>query len=126
MAADVTCRRLPPPLRLPDAGPCGPVEPTGSVRRASALIRAGAQPAVGLAGPVPVKLLTSEANPLFRGWLRLAGKPRSARDLGQTLAEGLHLAQAPLDAKWPVTAPPLRRLRSGPGINRVLDQCPPP
>jgi len=71
-----------------------------------------------------VKLLTSEANPLFRGWLRLAGKPRSARDLGQTLAEGLHLAQAALDAKWPVAAALLRRRSSGSGIDRVIDQLP--
>lgn len=42
--------------------------------------------------------ITSESNPSYRRWLRIATVPRAARELGQTLAEGLHLAQAAVDA----------------------------
>jgi TrmH family RNA methyltransferase len=56
-----------------------------------------------------MKSLSSDSNPLYRRWLRLATQPRAVRELGQTLAEGLHLAQAALDAGVPVAAAILRR-----------------
>src|SRR5258706_8304410 len=43
-----------------------------------------------------MKSITSEANANFRRWLRLATQPRAVRDEKQTLAEGVHLAQAAL------------------------------
>jgi len=45
-----------------------------------------------------MRLITSDANPVFRRWLKLATQPRALRELGRTLAEGTHLAQAVLDA----------------------------
>ena len=71
-----------------------------------------------------MKLLTSDANASFRRWLRLATAPRAVRDLGQTLAEGLHLAQVALDANWPVSAVLLRRGSSGGAIDRILGAVP--
>jgi TrmH family RNA methyltransferase len=72
-----------------------------------------------------VKLLTSDANPLFRRWLRLATTPRAGRELGQTLAEGLHLAQAIEQSQWPVIAALVRRGASGEAIERALASLPP-
>ncbi len=43
-----------------------------------------------------MKSITSAANANFRRWLRLATQPRAVREEKQTLAEGLHLAQAAL------------------------------
>ena len=71
-----------------------------------------------------MKLLTSDTNPSFRRWLRLATTPRAVRDLGQTLAEGLHLAHAALDANWPVDAALLRRGCSAQAIDRILGALP--
>lgn len=45
-----------------------------------------------------MKPITSESNARFRQWLKLATQPRAVRQAGQTLAEGLHLAHAALDA----------------------------
>jgi TrmH family RNA methyltransferase len=56
-----------------------------------------------------VKSIASAANPAFRSWLRLATHPRAAREQGRALAEGLHLAQAALDASVPVEAVLLRQ-----------------
>lgn len=41
-----------------------------------------------------MRLITSDANPAFRRWLRLATQARAVRESGRTLAEGVHLAQA--------------------------------
>jgi len=67
-----------------------------------------------------LKLLTSDSNPQFRRWLRLATTPRAVRELGQTLAEGLHLAAAIGQSQWPVTAALVRRGASGEAIERAL------
>ncbi len=56
-----------------------------------------------------MKSITSEANPSFRHWLRLALQPRAVRESGLTLAEGLHLAQAARQARTPVVAVLVRR-----------------
>ena len=45
-----------------------------------------------------MKPVTSAANPAYRTWLRLAQQPREHRLRGRTLAEGVHLARAALDA----------------------------
>ncbi len=71
-----------------------------------------------------MKALTSESNRLFRGWLKLAAKPRSVREQGRTLAEGLHLAQAALDAGTPIGAVLVRRGASGAAIERLLESMP--
>lgn len=72
-----------------------------------------------------MKLLTSDANPLFRRWLRLATTPRAVRELGETLAEGLHLAQAIGQSQSPVVAALVRRGASGEAIERSLAALPP-
>ncbi len=46
-----------------------------------------------------MKPITSDSNPRFRQWLKLATQPRAVRQMGQTLAEGFHLAQAAFDAQ---------------------------
>jgi RNA methyltransferase, TrmH family len=61
------------------------------------------------AGRIVVKALTSGSNPLYRRWLKLATQSRAVREQGQTLAEGLHLAHAALDAGTPIAAAILRR-----------------
>lgn len=45
-----------------------------------------------------MKAISSDSNPRFRDWLKLASLPRAVRESGRTLAEGLHLAAAALDA----------------------------
>jgi TrmH family RNA methyltransferase len=76
-------------------------------------------------GSIDVKVLTSDANPLFRRWLRLATTPRAVREFGQTLAEGLHLAQAIGQSQWSVTAALVRRGTDDEAIGRALDWLPP-
>ena len=71
-----------------------------------------------------MKLLTSDSNPQFRRWLRLATTPRAVRELGQTLAEGLHLAEAIGQSQWPVTAALVRRGAAGEAIERALSLLP--
>jgi len=71
-----------------------------------------------------LKLLTSDSNPQFRRWLRLATTPRAIRELGQTLAEGLHLAEAIGRSRWPVIAALLRRGADGESIERALSLLP--
>lgn len=56
-----------------------------------------------------MKAISSTANPAFRSWLRLATHPREVRAQGRSLAEGVHLAQAALDAGTAVEAVLLRR-----------------
>jgi RNA methyltransferase, TrmH family len=71
-----------------------------------------------------LKLLTSDSNPLFRRWLRLASTPRAVRELGQTLAEGLHLAQSIRQAQWPVVAAVVRRGAEADAIDSALAWLP--
>ncbi len=56
-----------------------------------------------------MKAISSDANPAFRAWLRLATHPRESRRQRRALAEGLHLAQAALEAQVAVEAVLLRR-----------------
>jgi TrmH family RNA methyltransferase len=56
-----------------------------------------------------MKAITSDANPSFRRWLKLATEPRAARTEQRALAEGIHLAQAAIDARMPIFAALLRR-----------------
>lgn len=62
-----------------------------------------------------MKAIASDANPSFRRWLRIATAPRAVRAAGQTLAEGLHLAQAAIAAAFPVDAVLVRRGAAGSG-----------
>jgi TrmH family RNA methyltransferase len=55
-----------------------------------------------------MKSITSAANAAYRQWLRLAEHPRESRAQGRALAEGLHLAQAALDASVAIEAVLLR------------------
>jgi RNA methyltransferase, TrmH family len=71
---------------------------------------------------IAVKALTSGSNPLYRRWLKLATAPRAVRELQQTLAEGLHLAQAAIDAGVPIDAAILRRGAALPQMDRLLQQ----
>jgi TrmH family RNA methyltransferase len=71
-----------------------------------------------------LKILTSDSNPLFRRWLRLATMPRAVRELGQTLAEGAHLAQAIGQSHWPVIAALVRRGAQDDAIDRALAWLP--
>ena len=71
-----------------------------------------------------MKLLTSDSNPQFRRWLRLATLPRAVRELGQTLAEGLHLAQAIGQSQWPVISALVRRGADGEAVERALSLLP--
>lgn len=56
-----------------------------------------------------MKAIASEANVRFKHWRQLAGTPRAVRASGQTLAEGVHLAQAALAAGARVDEIVLRR-----------------
>jgi hypothetical protein len=71
-----------------------------------------------------MKSITSDANPNFRRWLRIAGAPRVVREEGQTLAEGVHLAQAALAAAVPVAAVLLRKGAAHPELDALLAQLP--
>jgi len=66
-----------------------------------------------------MKAISSPANPAFKGWLRLAMQPREARAQGRALAEGLHLAQAALDASIAVEAVLLRQGARGAEVERL-------
>ena len=69
-----------------------------------------------------MKAIASESNPSYRRWLRIATVPRAAREVGQTLAEGLHLAQAAGNAGFPVEAILVRRgAAQGAVASRVQD-----
>jgi RNA methyltransferase, TrmH family len=71
-----------------------------------------------------LKVLTSDANPLFRRWLRLATTPRAVRELEETLAEGLHLAQSIREVQWPVLAALVRRGADSEQLERALVALP--
>jgi len=71
-----------------------------------------------------MKSIASEANPVFRRWLRIAVAPRAARALGLTLAEGLHLAQAAAACAAAVDAVVIRRGSTHPQIEELLGQLP--
>jgi TrmH family RNA methyltransferase len=68
-----------------------------------------------------MKPITSAANATFRGWLRLAEHPREARAQGRALAEGLHLAQAALDASIAIEAVLLRHGPASPQVARLAE-----
>jgi len=69
-----------------------------------------------------MKSLTSESNPQYRRWLKLATAPRAVRELGLSLAEGLHLAQAAVDAGARIEAVIHRRGSRGPQLDALLAQ----
>ena len=69
-----------------------------------------------------MKAISSDANPNFRRWLRLAGGARGVREEGQTLAEGVHLAQAALAAGAAVSAVLLRKGAAHQEIDALLAQ----
>lgn len=64
-----------------------------------------------------MKRITSDANPGYRRWLKLATQPRAVRELGSSIAEGEHLAQAVLAARVPIEA---AVLRAGSGNDALL------
>jgi len=66
-----------------------------------------------------MKSITSAANATYRSWLRLATHPREARAQCRALAEGLHLAQAALDASVAVEALLLRQGKHGGEVARL-------
>jgi TrmH family RNA methyltransferase len=69
-----------------------------------------------------MKSISSDSNPNFRRWLRLADSPRAVREQGSTLAEGLHLAGAIADAGVAVGAVLVRRGASEGAIPALLDR----
>jgi TrmH family RNA methyltransferase len=90
-------------------------------------VQRGAAPAGGRAP----RSIASADNPLYRSWLRSVQQPRLARPGAIALAEGLHLAQAALDAGAMVSHVLLREggraseadllaARFGAGVVRVL------
>jgi TrmH family RNA methyltransferase len=68
-----------------------------------------------------MKRITSEANPGYRRWLKLATQPRAVRELGISIAEGEHLAQAVLAARVPIEA---ALLRAGSRNDHLLARLP--
>lgn len=69
-----------------------------------------------------MKSISSDANPRFREWLKLATQPRAVREAGLTLAEGLHLAQTALAAGITPEAVLLRRGADRQALHDVLDR----
>jgi len=69
-----------------------------------------------------VKTISSDANPAFRRWLRIASTPRATRASGQTLAEGIHLAQAVIACLARVDAILIRRRAAHPRLETLLGQ----
>lgn len=68
-----------------------------------------------------MKAVTSGANATFKAWLRLSRQPREARVQGRALAEGLHLAQAALDASVEIEAVLLRHGTTGREAKQLAD-----
>ena len=66
-----------------------------------------------------MKAISSAANPAFRQWLRLAEQPREALAQRRALAEGLHLAEAALQAAMTIESVLLRRGSHGEEIERL-------
>lgn len=69
--------------------------------------------------------ISSDSNPQYRRWLRIATAGRAARAAGQTLAEGVHLAQAVLRSGAAVDAIVLRRGATHPEIDALLESFAP-
>ena len=67
-----------------------------------------------------MKSIRSAANAEFKRWRRLAGNTRFMKAQGRTLAEGLHLARAALDAGHPVAAALVRAGASGAELEACL------
>jgi len=67
-----------------------------------------------------LKAIQSAANAEFKRWRRLAGNPRFMKTQGRTLAEGLHLAQAVLDAGHPIAAALVRAGAAGADLEACL------
>ena len=67
-----------------------------------------------------MKAIRSAANAQFRHWLRIASAPRAVRALGQTLAEGVHLAQSARAAGAAVDAILLRQGTADAQVDEVL------
>jgi len=66
--------------------------------------------------------ITSAANPRYRQWLKLAHTPRAVRTQGLTLAEGIHLANAALDAGAQPQAVVVRRGAHVGLVQPILDR----
>lgn len=69
-----------------------------------------------------MKAISSAANAAYRRWLRVAQAPRAARSTALTLAEGLHLAQAAVDAAVPVEALLVRRGARAPLVAELVER----
>ena len=67
-----------------------------------------------------MRSIRSAANAEFKRWRRLAGNTRFMKAQGRTLAEGLHLARAALDAGHPVAAALVRAGASGAELEACL------
>jgi TrmH family RNA methyltransferase len=67
-----------------------------------------------------MKVISSDTNHNFRRWLRLSNAPRAVREIGKTLAEGFHLAQAILDVGRPIEAVVVRKNADSPQIPGFL------
>ncbi len=71
-----------------------------------------------------MKAITSESNAQFRHWLGLARSPRAVREAGLTLAEGVHLSQAALDAGVGAVAAVVRRGGLAAEATSLLERLP--
>jgi TrmH family RNA methyltransferase len=70
-----------------------------------------------------MKAIGSAANPAYRAWLRLATHPRETRLQRRTLAEGVHLAQAALDAGARIEAVLLRHGRRAADVEHLAERA---
>ena len=70
-----------------------------------------------------MKSITSPANATYRSWLRLATHPRETRAQRRALAEGLHLAQAALEASGIVETVLLRQGAHGAEVERLAEEA---
>jgi len=68
-----------------------------------------------------MKSITSAANPAFKAWLRLSEHPREVRAQSRSLAEGVHLAQAALDASIKIEAVLLRHGTASAEVQRLAE-----
>ncbi len=68
-----------------------------------------------------MKRISSESNPAYKRWLRLATQPRAVRELRSTIAEGEHLAQAVFAAGISIEC---ALVRAGSAIEHLLAQVP--
>jgi TrmH family RNA methyltransferase len=70
-----------------------------------------------------MKLIASAANPAFKRWLRAAASARFGREQGIALAEGLHLAEAALQAGVEIETLLLRRGADRATIDPLVDRA---